>query len=102
MILGTLTLLQKSGIIYKNHSLETEDSFSEAIATALQPETPALLSTPPEQYRVIPIDASEDTDYIHALFEDEGKAQYPYTVTIWVLTEALPEPLLNTNDVILK
>lgn len=89
MILGTVSLFQKRGIFYKEMIVSSEDTFSETLSKELTPDhqTEFLLDDVPQQYRLIPVDESGDTDYITAIFEDDGKAQYPYEVTIWALVE---------------
>ncbi len=95
MILGTLSLFQKRGIFYKEHQLTSEDKFSAMIDSALTPDEELTLSDVPKKHQITPVAESGTTDYINAIFEDEGKAEYPYEVTIWLLVEALPEETHN-------
>ncbi len=90
MILGTLALFQKRGIFYKAHQLHMEDMFSGIVEDILQAHEEITVSDIPEQYRITPVEELGNTDYINAIFEDDGKAQYPYDVTVWLLVEEAP------------
>ncbi|MBQ4818876.1 hypothetical protein [Aquimarina sp. MMG016] len=88
MLLGTLSLFQKRGIFYKQQQLHWEDSFSKVIEQELTPDMQLQLSDVPKNQQLLPVDESGDTDYITAFYQDEGQANYPYEVTVWLLVEA--------------
>lgn len=89
MFLGTLSLFQKRGIFYKEQLLSSEDSFSEVIENELTSDIQLQLSDTPIKEQLLPLDESGDTDYITAFYQDEGQANYPYEVTIWLLVESV-------------
>ena len=90
MVLGTLSLFQKRGIFYKEQRLHAEDSFSKVIAKELNPDKQLELSDVPIKQQLIPVDEQGNTDYITAFYEDQGQANYPYEVTVWLLVEEAP------------
>lgn len=92
MVLGTLSLFQKRGIFYKEQQLHSEDSFSKVIAKELNPDMQLELSGVPIKQQLLPVDEQGNTDYITAFYEDQGQANYPYEVTVWVLVEETPVP----------
>ncbi len=87
MILGTLSLIQKRGVFYSQVQVVSEDRFSININAALQPNEGLTVSDIPDQYQITPVEELGNTDYINAIFEDGGKAQYPYDITVWLLVE---------------
>ncbi len=87
MILGTITLLQKRGIFYTALQQGTTDSFADHNTKALEPKEMLQMATVPEQHRITPVEEIGNTDYINALFQDDGQASYPYQVTVWLLIE---------------
>ncbi|UZO81374.1 hypothetical protein NBT05_02610 [Aquimarina sp. ERC-38] len=88
MILGTLSLFQKRGIFYKEQQLHSGDAFSKVIEKELAPDLQLGLPDIPDKERLLPVDEQGDTDYIKAIYEDQGQATYPYKVTVWLLIEA--------------
>ncbi|WP_108866866.1 hypothetical protein [Aquimarina aquimarini] len=100
MILGTLSLFQKRGIFYREIQLNAQDRFATMIEQQLSPDPMVEDSLDiATQYRVTPVEESGDTDYITATFEDHGKAQYPYQVTVWVLIEEAPSKIVADSKV---
>ncbi|GAA4277017.1 hypothetical protein [Aquimarina mytili] len=95
MILGTLTLQQKRGVFYKEIQVASEDRFSEIENKELRGiVTPSDHKTT-EIFRVTPVDESGNSDYINAIFEDDGKVNYPYEVTVWLLIESDAQPVMG-------
>ncbi|WP_299221297.1 hypothetical protein [uncultured Aquimarina sp.] len=91
MVLGTLSLFQKRGIFYKEQQLRSEDTFSQVIETELTPDMQLDLLDVPKNQQLLAVDESGNTDYITAFYQDQGQAEYPYEITIWLLIEELPE-----------
>ncbi len=87
MILGTLSLQQKRGVFYNEVQVESEDRFSEIENTKLSGVSLPSDQDRTETFTITPVAESGDTDYITATFEDDGKANYPYEVTVWLLIE---------------
>ncbi len=90
MILGTLTLQKKRGVFYKDIHIASEDRFSEVELQELKGVVAPSEEKMQETFKVTPVDESGNTDYITATFEDDGQAQYPYEVTVWLLIESQP------------
>ncbi|GAA4275952.1 hypothetical protein [Aquimarina mytili] len=92
MILGTLTLHQKRGVFYKEIHIACADQFSNIENNELNGDVALSDQKAHESFRVNPVDESGNTDYITATFEDDGKANYPYEITVWVLIESQSSP----------
>ncbi|WP_299313239.1 hypothetical protein [uncultured Aquimarina sp.] len=88
MVLGTLSLFQKRGVFYKEQQLRSEDTFSKVIEKELTPDMQLQLSDTPKNQQLLAVDESGNTDYITAFYQDDGQAEYPYEVTVWLLVEA--------------
>ncbi|WP_299432087.1 hypothetical protein [uncultured Aquimarina sp.] len=94
MLLGTLSLFQKRGIFYKEQQLRSEDTFSQVIEKELSPDIQLDLLDVPKNQQLLAVDESGNTDYIKAFYQDDGQAEYPYEITIWLLIEELPKAAL--------
>ncbi len=92
MILGTLSLFQKLGVFYKEIHIRFEDMFSEIESKTLTEAFINPIHKENETFTITPVDESGSMDYITGTFEDDGKAQYPYEVTVWLLVE---EPIMS-------
>ncbi|WP_103072270.1 hypothetical protein [Aquimarina sediminis] len=90
MILGRLSLFQKRGIFYTDMLLDAKDQFSAIIDKELSADPMLHPSEMPTKCQITPVEEPGNTDYIRATFEDYGKAEYPYEVTVWILIEEVP------------
>ncbi len=100
MVLGVLSLFQKRGLFYSEQEVHSTHSFSNMDMQELEKVTDKFLDfkNPTKQYKVHPTEESGNTDYITATFEDQGDAQYPYEVTVWLLIEEAPEEVQVKNE----
>lgn len=99
MILGTLSLMEKRGIFYKELQLHSDDHYSELELKELHVAADNVYpDKAQETFKVRPLEVQGNTDYVNAQFEDLQKADYPYELTIWLLIEEQTCDIPGTKD----